>query len=327
MTAVVVKAMQGIGDQIYSRPFIGRLCAKRSPVYVETAIPELYEDLPVKFLDPGPPNYRTQLKHYNKVLARKIYEELDGPREYVSYGYGRDELKLRGIISHMEYSFNRFLGIEKTSIFLDIDLPHWNKYWMSSQVREFVQELTVGYSRRYAIIRPVTLRREWYCETRSPDPKYVGWCARYLLDSGYEVLSLADTLEGEEWIEGESDLPAGVTKLHHGELGLIETLSLVRGASMVVSGPCFLTPLAIGSEAPLFTIFGGRGEYDNPHKLFDLRLDLQKLGWAIPDNFCRCNRQVHTCDKRITNLDDKFMSFVRTALPKDPRASPSSIMD
>ena len=299
MSNVLIRCMQGIGDQIYSRPFIRRASLQGDDVYVRTTLPELYRDLNVKLVDPGSSTYRTQRRAYDSSASLYEFNPPQIFNRYIDYHYGNKELKLNGIVSHMEQAF----GFTPAPI-LDLNLPRFTRE-LSKQVDELIADRPLE---RIAIVRPVTQRREWYCETRSPEPRYIGWCARMLRDAGYYVISIADCEPEEEWIEG--DEPPAHLKLHHGELGIYGTLELIKRATVVVGGSGFIIPASVAAGVNLFVIFGGRGEYDNPHKVFDLRMNLTKIGWALPDHFCRCNKMVHTCDKTISTLDDQFFRFM-----------------
>jgi hypothetical protein len=288
--------MQGIGDQIYSRPFV-RLLARDNEVYIKTVLPSLYSDIPgLKFLDPGVPLYRTQAKAFAS-------QEVDFVKPVrfqrkVNWHYGRLELKKHGIIPHMMECFGFDMGTE-----LKFNLPTW-------EAAEQLLDNTIYTAKKIAVVRPATVRSEWKCSSRNANPDYIAWCARMLQDAGYYVISIADCVDGVEWIDGEE--PPADLKLHKGELGLLGTLSLLKRAHIVVGGSGFIIPGTVSAQTNLFVIFGGRGEYDNPHKVFDLRMNMKKIGWAIPENFCRCNRMEHDCDKTIKNLDDQFFRFMGT---------------
>lgn len=291
--------MQGIGDQIYMRPFIKALSEKPDhEIFVEAVLPDLYSDLNVKFVSPGKSNYRTQQKNF---LTTKVeFVELPQGIRTISCWYSHKDLKTHSIITHMESCFDVSFGAAP----IQFDLPAWPiaEAALGSILAPFKLE-----GKKLAIIRPVTHRREWTCTTRSPNPYYISWCAKILRDAGYFVISIADCAPNEEWIDGEE--PPADLKLHKGELGIYEMLSLLKRAEVIVGGSGFIVPAAIAAQAKLFIVFGGRGAYDNPHKILDLRMDLKKIGWAMPDNFCRCNKMEHTCDKTITNLDSQFFSF------------------
>lgn len=299
MSRILVKCMQGIGDQIYARPFV-KLLAKSNDVYLDSVLPGLYSDIEgVKFLDPGLPSYRTQSKSYSSNTIKFSAQ----PKSFdstIEYHYGRTELKRHGIVSHLEHAFGFDLGSDP----IEFDLPEWKTE--QATVDKFVKT-----SKKIAIIRTVTIRKEWLCSSRAPIPSYVNWCSRMLMDAGYHVISIADCVKDEEWILDEEDLVAH-QYLHHGELGLFSTLALLKTAAVVVGGSGFIIPATVSAKTNLFVLFGGRGAYDNPHKVFDLRMNMKKIGWAVPDNFCRCDKMEHDCDKTIKNLDDRFFSFMGT---------------
>ena len=297
MNRVLVECMQGIGDQLYSRPFV-RLLARENEVYIKTVLPDLYSDIPgLNFLNPGSPSYRTQKKGFEASTV-----EFSTPLRFhrkINWGYGRLELKKHGIVSHMERAFGFEPGVNK----IQFNLPLWES-------ADRLIDDVVFTAKKIAIVRPATVRKEWMCSARNADPQYINWAARILRDAGYYVISIADCATGEEWIDGE-DPPADLY-LHKGELGLNGTLALFKRADIVVGGSGFIIPAAVSAHTNLFVIFGGRGEYDNPHKVFDLRMDMKKIGWALPTNFCRCNQMNHDCDKTIKDLDSQFFQFMKT---------------
>lgn len=294
MSKILVECMQGIGDQIYSRPFIKKL-SKSHDVYIRTVIPALFSDLDVSFVKPSKINYRTQQKAFTEEKVFFVDEPVVD--RTINFHYGRVELKAHGIVSHMERAF----GFDPSPK-IEFDLPFW------SEEERVVKNKFLSQGKPVAIVRPPTVRKEWICKTRNPNPNYVNWCARILRDAGYYVVSIADVEEGKEWLEDEP--PPADVYLHKGELGLKGTLTLIKRSSIVVGGSGFIIPASVAANTRLFVIFGGRGEYDNPHKVFDLRMDLKKIGWALPDNFCRCNQMEHDCDKTISQLDSEFFRFM-----------------
>lgn len=297
MKSVLVECMQGIGDQIYSRPFV-KLLTRTNEVYIKTVIPDLFSDIPnLKFIDPGVPSYRTQAKAFASSNV-EFHKPVRFQRK-IDFHYGRAELKQYGIIPHMTKAF----GFEPGECSIEFDLPHWRE-------GERAVDAAVFTSKKIAVVRPATVRKEWICSSRNANPSYIAWCARMLRDAGYFVISIADCVDGVEWIDGEE--PPADLKLHKGELGLTGTLSLLKRANIVVGGSGFIIPGAVSAHTNLFVVFGGRGAYDNPHKVFDLSMNMKKIGWAIPENFCRCDKMEHDCDKTIKNLDDQFFRFMGT---------------
>ena len=64
-----------------------------------------------------------------------------------------------------------------------------------------------------------------------------------------------------------------------------------------------------GAKVKTFVILGGHGGHNAPAKITDYRLDVSRLGFAIPDRFCQCISMRHDCDKKISNLMDQFLSW------------------
>jgi ADP-heptose:LPS heptosyltransferase len=164
-------------------------------------------------------------------------------------------------------------------------------------------------SAKYAVIRPATVRKEWMAASRNPKPEYLAECAQILLDNGFDVISVADLEDGAEW--ALNPLPPATIRFHKGELSIKELLGLVSHAKIVVGGIGWLTPAAIAYKVPAWFIFGGFGKYNAPSNLFDSgRMNLSKVGYAIPDNFCRCSDGQHNCKKEIKDHAKKFTEWL-----------------
>jgi ADP-heptose:LPS heptosyltransferase len=162
---------------------------------------------------------------------------------------------------------------------------------------------------KYAVIRPATVRTEWMAASRNPKPEYLAECAQILLDRGFKVISVADLQDGEEW--ALEPLPKATEMYHKGEFSIKELLGLIQHAEIVVGGVGWLTPASIAYKVPSWVILGGFGAYNAPENLFDAgRMDLSKLGYAMPDDFCRCRDGKHNCKKDITNHAKKFTEWL-----------------
>lgn len=291
---ILVNCMHGIGDTIYSRPFVKMLVEDGHEVFLKTPLPFIYGDLDVKFV-----KTKTKLRTQKKHLEQSEYIFVDAPIQIdktIDFFYNNTELKSHGIVAHMEQAFGYECG-STTPIF---DLPSLP-----------LHGVIIPENKKLAIVRPVTYRKEWFCTSRSPQPNYITWCARILKDMGYYVISIADCEADFEWIVKGGD-PIADQKFHKGELGLERTLSLMQSADLVVGGSGFIVPATIAAHTNLFIIFGGRGAYDNPQQILDLRMNLKKVGWSLPDNFCRCHSMNYPCNKEIRNLDSDFFRFVST---------------
>lgn len=290
---ILVHCMEGIGDQIYMRPFI-RLLSENNEVHLVTVLPQLFEDLPVKFVPRQDSLYRTQKK--NKSESTQYVSKLPKYDKEIHTNYNKEALARFSVVNHFEHIFGYPLG-SSSPVF---DLPRFRS-----------PGIALPLLRKIAIIRPVTLRKEWLCSTRAPKPEYIAWCTKELKAAGYYTISIADTDKDNEWIDGE--VPDADLCLHNGELDIFQTLELMKKSDIVVGGSGFIIPAVMAMEKPaLFCIFGGRGMFDNPHKVFSFKANMKKIGWAIPDKFCRCSLMEHNCDKTISDLDSQFYNFLKT---------------
>lgn len=302
MKKVFVKSMEGIGDHLYLRPFL-KVLTEEYKVYTTTFLPELYADIPgVHILNPKDfhdrgTTYRTQIEQFNNS---EFEYQKNPPKSFdrtFDPHYGEADVKTYSIVS----TFYRKLDLpfHKELVW---DLPNFAS---KLDMKKFV----IPWDRKIAIVRPATVRKEWEVHTRNPHPNYIAWCARVLQENGYFVISIVNLKPGIEWTP-DGLVPPADLYLHSGELGIFGTLELLKRASVVVGGPGFVTPAAVSANVPLFTIFGGRMAYDTPYKIFHTSMNLNKLGYAVPDNPCMCTETVHNCNKKITHIETKFMEFL-----------------
>ena len=274
---IAIRSMFGLGDGVYVRAFIKSWCQQQE-VLLETPWPELYQDLPnIKFIKPNT-RLRTQKKNADSVDASVWAGKYYGHALQATYGD-------KGIMRGLQNS----LRIEPS----DFDLPSFE-----SPIKG-----------KYAVIRPATVRKEWMAASRNTKPEYLAECAQILLDRGFKVISVADLQDGEEW--ALEPLPKATETYHKGEFSIKELLGLIQHAEIVVGGVGWLTPASIAYKVPSWVILGGFGAYNAPENLFDAgRMDLSKLGYAMPDNFCRCRDGKHNCKKDISNHAQKFTEWL-----------------
>lgn len=289
---VLIQGMKGLGDNIYQRIFV-RAAAARATTYLETPWPELYADLPVRFVKVPTP-LRTQHKNVDRQ-REALWERPPSGAHTVRIAYGRDMLQGSGSI----------VGSMESALPLDgapfvMDMPRFGEPPVKAQ-------------RPIALIRPVTVRSEWRNEARNPLPEYVAEIARALM-SDHHVVSVADLETGKEWLLEPA--PPAHTVFHGGELAFPELMALLQHSSIVVGGIGWIVPAAIAAKAPAFIVLGGQGGHNAPEKITDPRMDLSRIGWAVPDNYCRCTDMRHQrCDKRISNLMEQFDRWRRRHEP------------
>lgn len=293
---IKIKSFHGIGDTIYIRPFIKEINNMGIDVYMDTSIPQLFKDLKhVKLIKPDI-LWRTQSNNISNNSNDISWYQGEIPTfsrgTIIDPLYGSEDLIKSSVISSFEEKMN--ISFDK----LEMDYPE-------TLNRHGIQ---IPKGKKLAIIRPVTIRAEWECSSRAPLPNYISWCSKVLMNSGYYVISIADIERNEEWLLEPS--PEAHLYLYNRELTIEQTLSLIQDADIVVGGSGFIVPAAIAAKVPLFIIFGGRGGFDAPWKILDLRMDLTRVGWALPDNFCRCTNMKHDCNKTISDIDRQFFDFM-----------------
>jgi hypothetical protein len=275
MKQVLIRGQYGLGDNCFARPFV-RAAAVQYDVWLDTPWPELYEDLDIKFVR-GKRKLRTQQKN----MARQPEDRWSKPppmRE-VKVGYG-GELTTHSIITALERKWSALKVAFDPALF---DLPDMGSSPVASD-------------RPIAVVRPVTVRTEWRNEARNPKPEYVNAIATELAAT-HTVVAVADLAHGQEWMLGE--LPPAHHYFLHGELPVRELLALVRDADVVVGGVGWIVPAGLALKANTFIVLGGHGGHNAPEKITDPRLDLSRIGFAVPEAFCRCTNMLHRCDKRI----------------------------
>lgn len=281
---LLIEGMQGLGDSIYQRPLV-RAAAARNVTFLETPWPELYRDLDVRFVRPDTP-LRTQRRNVERQPEGR-WSEVPRHVRRIRIAYGSTELARGGILRAMEEA----LPLDGRPFVFD--LPDFGP-----------PPLSAPDGRPLAVIRPVTVRGEWRNPARNPDPAYLAEAAAVLRDRGWYTLGVADLADRQEW--AETPLPVVDREFHGGELDTPELLALIGRADLVVGGVGWIVPACLALRTPLFVVFGGNGGHNAPEKIFDPRLDLSRVAYALPERFCRCTDNRHRCDKTIGDFVRRF---------------------
>jgi hypothetical protein len=299
MRPILIRGMWGLGDNVYARPFV-RAAALQYQVHLETPWPELYEDLDIKFVL-GKRKLRTQLKNIARQPRERWLRPL--PMREVQVSYGGDLTTAASIINALEQRWHARLRVAFDPALFD--LPDMGPPPFASE-------------RPIAVVRPVTVRMEWRGEARNPRPEYVNEIAAELMAT-HTVVAVADLEPGQEWAVGE--LPPAHHYRLFGELKVRELLALVRDADVVIGGVGWIVPAGLALRTKVFVVLGGHGGHNAPAKITDPRLDLSRIGFAMPERFCQCTNMLHNCDKTIA---DPLGQFSRWAAQQKIRWSRSS---
>lgn len=269
-----------MGDSIYQRAFVKKLPAG---TYIKTAWPEVYEDLPVLPVR-SETKLRTQRK--NECLSEAEFHRTPRVRQTKHIFYGPSDLAKGSIFDAMRKQF----GVEPG----EITLPSYGPAQYS-------------HSKPIAVIRPATVRSEWRSDSRNPDPDYLLRASR-ILRKHFCVISVADLQVGEEWMVGTA--PEADLTLHSGELRFKELMRLIEHAAVVVTPVGWALPASIAYKTPVYVVAGGRGAHNAPEIVTDPSMDLSRVGWAIPDKYCRCHQWDHQCNKYISNFDQNLEAWL-----------------
>ena len=282
-SAILVRGMWGLGDNIFSRPFV-RAAAAQYELWLDTPWPELYADLDIKFVR-GTRRLRTQQKNIARQKIDLWYPSPWPPLRELKINY--TDIGVRSIIRAMECRWAALKIAFDPALFA---LPDMGPSPITSD-------------RPIAVIRPVTVRAEWRNEARNPRPEYIAAIAAELMAT-HTLIVVADLARGEEWHEGE--LPPAHRSFIRGELDVRDLLALVRDADIVIGGVGWIVPAGLALKVKTFVVLGGHGGHNAPEKITDPRLDLSQIGFATPEKFCKCTNMLHNCDKRIADPVGQF---------------------
>lgn len=290
MKPLLVLGMHGLGDNLFQRPFV-RAESERREVYLSTPWPEIYEDLPVKFIRPAR-QYRTQIKNTDRQSDERWAKRIPRDREAKGFWYG-----LKKPDDNPFREFEKIFPLDGPPKF---DLPDFGPSPVQSD-------------KPVAVIRPVTRRKEWENLARNCKPEYVNRAAQILHDLGWHVVSVADVNPPHEVFVG--DPPYADEAYHGGELTIKPLLSLVQHADLVVGPVGWIVPGAIAARTPLIIIGGGMGGNNAPEKITDPRMHLDTVRFILPQPYCRCTQMRHDCPREVPDFEARFRRAVDAVAP------------
>lgn len=278
---ILITGRGGMGDAIYSRPFVRWVTERRSDVQVSTSWPAIFADLPVQPIKRvgGLPAQA----YHGDLVPRATWAEPRTPDLEVSLRYRWPELA-RGvsILREMEIAS----GIRPEP--LELDLPP-------------LPESPVAGA--YAVVRPSAIRMDFPAPAREPRAEYLATACGALQERGLRVVTVGAWVKGLEEQNGPP-LPAD-QRFEFGELSIPQLLALVAGATVVVGGPCWLLPACLASGTPMIVLAGGCGGRNSPEALVDDRLR-SRVRWMLPAGYCRCSGRHHACPKAIPGFEQRF---------------------
>lgn len=290
-TPIIVEGMRGLGDNIYQRAVLAR---SDRPVILMTPWPQLFTDLDhVDCVRPFAHKLRTQRKNEMATpdeLWSGVRVAHSSPR--LKLHYGKKELAAgQTILRSLELGF----GTIPNAAPIAMDLPPIDAKRLRGKIK--------AKGKPIAMIRPVTIRREWKNESRAPRPEYIVEIAARLMRT-HHVVVVGDVSPGAEWLVG--DMPPHHQAFMKGELDVLDLLALMTIASVNVGGVGWIVPAAMATKTPTFVVLGGNGGCNSPTVITDKRIKAPALGFARPSRFCPCGDMAHRCNKDIPDLIGTF---------------------
>jgi hypothetical protein len=284
VTPLVIRAPYGLGDAIYVRPVI-RDAAARHDLFVETPWPELYEDLPLRFVEP-PTALRVQSANVRRQPAGR-WRSAPASAPTVFLYYSAEAFSQGTVYDAM------------ASKMPPVSAPAWDLPDMGPSPFDTESPLV--------LVRPAVRRRDWDNASRNPRPEYIEHVAGDMKARGYAVVVVCDLSIGEEWIEGH--MPPHNLALTHGELSVRQLLAAIRDAALVVGGVGWIVPAAIACATAAYVVLGGNGGANAPEKIIHPDMDCSRMGFAWPTTLCRCSDTHHDCPKEIPDLAQQWSTW------------------
>jgi predicted SAM-dependent methyltransferase len=277
----------GIGDNLHQRAVM-RVLMRDYDVWLHTCHFNLYHDLVAKGLKLV--MRPTSLHAQARTIARErpLFEQAKFPAapataRQARIGYPKTLIDQHGSILEAMFSCVDLRMPERPDFSLPIK-PEW---------RSSVQGRWNTGGKALMVHRPIVVRREWDGRSRNPDPAAYDAIYHSIRDQFF-VVSVADLLRGEEWIEGPEQ-PVDV-RLHNGELAFEEMAALFAQADLVYCNAGFAPVLAQAVGTQVVVVYGGRESYRTTQRVG------AHLAPTLPVdvvNPCDCHSNKHRCDKTI----------------------------
>lgn len=258
---ITIRAMQGLGDNLYLRPVLKHLPCK--DIYLVTHWPQLFHDMPyVKCVKPMQMHLRTQRENAESYLHYHIL--LEEPDYILSYNLD---------FGTIQWNYCKLL-LGKQPPWFD-DTFTIKETWM-----DMARLLLPETKKKLCLIRPNTLRSEWGVSVRNPKLEYIQLFIDMYKDLFYFV-SLANLKERNEWLDGEL---TGVD-LAINNAPIETVLGLFGLCDLTVGSPSFWNALTPTINKRSIVIYGAH----EPHyRINDKRTDQSLMTVVEPEPFHRC---------------------------------------
>lgn len=290
MQPVYLKAMAGLGDNLYIRPFIRDMVKRNIPIALQTAYPDLFSDMSLRIVRPqtGHPNAMKSIRQWGDRHHWRGAPDASPGLKMMPSIIGYDPESWRPITEQIEAQF----PLRSDYLF---NLP---------DVKSDMEPLPP----KLAIIRPLVKREGFDFPSRDPLNEYILKAEKALRLAGFVTIGVASIGYGEV---AAAEMPKFDVDFTKGQLPLFELINLFRKSSAVVAGPGFAQLMGVAANGPqVMSLWGNRGKFDNPNRIFDRRMAVKNLWEFRPAWPCHHSTEDCGCDKTIPLFDEWLDNFV-----------------
>lgn len=287
---LVVRTMEGLGDNLWSRPHVLAL-SRLYDLVLLTPWPQAYVDIPgLRF---GRPSTRLRTQSEN---VRRWETAWTSSATEAAFRLAYSPHEIRAGANHhdsLEASARQWLGDAGVSP-LDIRMEVPDE-WL-----DLADELIAGWTKRrghpVVMIRPPTIRTEWRNPARNCSPAALQTLIN-ALKKDFTLVSFAHLKPREEWLA--APLHGLDFQLHSGELS-VEALFGLAARCWTIGANGFSLPMALATGGWAYILFGGNYGYNAPDRLLHSAYPAERIGFSEPDRPCRgCTRPSHACNTQI----------------------------
>lgn len=285
-----LKAMAGLGDNLYIRPFIRDLVKQGEHIALQTAYPDLFSDMGLRIVRP-------QTGHANAMKSIRQWGDRHNWRGAPDVSPG-----IKKVPTVIGYDPESFVSITQQ---IEKRFPIARDYLFNlPDVKSDMEPLPP----KIAIIRPLVKREGFDVPARDPLNEYILKAELRLRQAGFVTIGIASIGYGEV---AAAEMPKFDVDFTKGQLPLFEVINLFRKASAVVAGPGFAQLMGVAANGPqVMSLWGNRGALDNPNRIFDHRMAVQNLWEFRPQWPCPHSTPTCECDKTVYRFDEWLEQFV-----------------
>lgn len=260
----------GIGDQLWSRPFVRQALKDYEQVHVVTSWPQMWWDLAEQGVKLVRRNGRTVMHQQNAEAHAEAFALNQPPNE-------GDHIRLR-YQAGLKQGKTLIESLESVYPIDDVDMSMpLPEAWIES-ARAEIDKLGIPQGSPLAIYRPASVKPIWPAPARNPDPEAYAQVVSKLRQRGVFVLSMAYA-DGvaETLCQPQPDVDA---MLHH-ETTLETMMGLMALADLLVTLPGVGQVFSLANQRPALCVYGG---HIGDTQLADPRIRHERYMPLIPPN-------------------------------------------